>query len=206
MSVADILADCFARAGAQLVMPLMVTVAMGPRLYFINLATHTLRHTALAVSHAHAISSCAWRRVWAERLRFWLRDQVLATLLEKMHSASTGAQRLQAQTALAFTVPTLPPESGKFEDLQLPDDESLTRTLLAMKAQVRDQKQKGPAGGGGLFGGAPSEQQKQQHAVQVSQMQDACQVHIHRMLEILVDCTQCMSLRGPAHHVPGFAM
>jgi hypothetical protein len=112
-------------------------------------------------------------RVWAERLRYWLRDNVIAPLLERMKASASEAAKQQQALGMGLVIPSLPPSSGHWEDLELASDADLQRGISAAnqalqqaKQQVQQSKPTANTGGGGLFGGmglSNNEQQQQQH-------------------------------------------
>ena len=117
-------------------------------------------------------------RVWAERLRYWLRDNVMAPLLTRMADASRRAASRQQFLGPGLVIMPLPPAPSQMESLELPSDEDLQRAVAAARSAAQQaQASAPPAGGGGLFGGGgASEQQKQEHAARTKALQAAHKV------------------------------
>ena len=125
-------------------------------------------------------------RVWAERVRFWLRDNVMAALLVRMTDASRRATSQQQLLGTGLVIMPLPPDDAQMEALELPSDEDLQRAVAAARQAAQAQASAPPAGGGGLFGGgAASAQQTQEHAARVKALQVAHKVRSRAVLMLL---------------------
>jgi hypothetical protein len=134
------------------------------------------------------------RRVWAERLRFWVRDNVVVGLLNRMADVSKRAASRQQAIPPGLVVTPLPPPPEQCESLQLPDDEYLQRGVHMARQLMHQTHQSGPQAGqsdGGLFAVAASitPQQRQEHAAKVKALQV---VHkVGSWLECQVHCSAC---------------
>jgi hypothetical protein len=106
-------------------------------------------------------------RVWAERLRYWVRDHVMAGLLARMAEVSRSAAGLQHSRMFPFVIsPLVPDAASGWSALQLPSDEMTQQAASAARqAKVAAQQATAtqqPAFGKGYFAVPMSMQQQQQ--------------------------------------------
>lgn len=113
-------------------------------------------------------------RIWAERLRFWVREHVVGTLLSRMADISKRALSRQQCMPVGLVLTTLPPAIGQCENLQLPKEEELLKgvSVTRQAMQQAQQASAAPAAAVGMFGAAAANaQQPQEQAARVKAMQ-----------------------------------
>jgi hypothetical protein len=105
--------------------------------------------------------------MWAERLRYWVRDHVMAGLLARMAEVSRSAAGLQHSSTFPFVIsPLVPDAASGWSALQLPSDEMMQQAASAAR-QAEVAAQQAPATqqstfGKGYFAVPMSVQQQQQ--------------------------------------------